>query len=267
MADAKDSVLDRAETLARRILERLGSKVDLKLASDDHGTLSPRIISDLASRIERVIESTLQLDEQGIRRIAPNRFRVLFTYEETSELSPQYIEAVGKELTPSVFEYINNRRYATLGPVEVEAGQDVFAKALIVKASFDGDNDKSPAASQPDAAASLKATEAARPMESKQICFNSADGRRYQIELKLDGAPAYIGRAAGNAVRIDDPSVSRLHCSLSLRSGGSALIADVGSVNGTSVNDKLLGRDEARPLHKGDVVGVGDFKLTVSEIS
>jgi pSer/pThr/pTyr-binding forkhead associated (FHA) protein len=101
----------------------------------------------------------------------------------------------------------------------------------------------------------------------KKLCLQSQDGRRYQIELKLEGVPAYIGRAAGNAVRIDDPSVSRLHCSLSLGGGGRVLIADVGSINGTTVNEQLLGRDEARPLQTGDVLGVGDFKLTVTEIS
>src|SRR4030095_15350237 len=149
MTDSRDTVLDKAEKIARRILERLGSKVDSKLASDDKGTLNPRVIGDLTSRIEHVIEANLRNDEQGIRRIAPNRFKVLFTYEETSKLSQQYIEAVGKELTPTVFEYINNRRYATRGPVEVEAGQDVFAKAIVVKASFDIAKGKS-AASQTD---------------------------------------------------------------------------------------------------------------------
>ena len=255
MADPKDSVLDKAESLARRILERLGSKLDSKLASANEQTLKPHVIGDLASRIEHVIESNLAEDDHGIRRVAPNRFRVLFTYEETSALSPQYIEAVGKELAATVFEYINNRRYATRGPIALEAGRDLFAKATTVKAGFEGDKNQPVSTEQP-------ATEA-----SKSVCFNSSDGRSYRVELKSEGAPAYIGRAAGNAVRIDDPSVSRLHCSLSLRSGGIVVIADVGSVNGTVVNKDLLGRDEARSLSNGDVVGVGDFKLTVSEIA
>jgi pSer/pThr/pTyr-binding forkhead associated (FHA) protein len=85
--------------------------------------------------------------------------------------------------------------------------------------------------------------------------------------VKLEGAPAYIGRAAGNAIRIDDPSISRLHCSVSLRAGGNVIIADVGSANGTYVNDRLLGADEACPLKPGDLIGVGDFKFTVSEIT
>ena len=260
MPDPKDSVLDRAESLARRILERLGSRVDNKLASKPEQTLSSLVIGDLASRIERVIESSLKEDERGIRSVAPNRFKVLFTYEETSALRQQYIEAVGKELTATVFEYINNRRYVTRGPVAVEAGQDLFAKAIVVKASFDGND------SNKDQSGASQSDPMSRAQESKHICFNSTSGQLYRIELKAEGAPAYIGRAAGNAVRIDDPSVSRLHCSLSLGNAGATLIADLGSANGTYVNEQLLGRDEARRLALGDVVGVGDFKLTVSEI-
>ena len=259
MADTKDSVLDKAESVARRILERLGSKLDIKLPSGSEHTLNSHVIGDLTSRLENAVESNLEEDEQGVRRVAPNRFKVLFTYEETSALSTQYIEAVGKELTGTVFEYINNRRYATRGPIEVEASRDLFAKATAVKASFQSEKN------QP---ASGKQTTPTTSIESlKSVCFSSSEGRSYRVELKPEGAPAYIGRVAGNAVRIDDPSVSRLHCSLSLRSGGSIVIADVGSANGTYVNDQRLGRDEARSLHRGDVVGVGDFKLTVSEIA
>lgn len=258
MADPKDSALDKAESLAKQVLERLGSKVDAKLTSGNEQNLKPHVIGDLASRIEHVVESNLEEDEHGVRRIAPNRFKVLFTYEETSALSPQYIEAVSKELTATVFEYINNRRYVTRGPIEVEAGRDLFAKATTVKASFHSDKD------QPESAAQAGPRTSAAG--SKSVCVNSADGRSYRVELKPEGAPAYIGRAAGNAVRMDDPSVSRLHCSLSLRSSGRVVIADLGSVNGTYVNGQLLGLDEARLLNTGDVIGVGDFKLTVSEI-
>lgn len=248
-------MLDRAEILARRVLERIGSKVDGKLAPRDAALASHRI-GDLASRIEQLIESSLRDDEEGTRRVAPNRFTVQFTYEETSSLSPQYIQAVGKELTATVFEYINNRRYATLAPVAVTTDRDLFAKTTVVKAGFDDG---------PHKAAQIVAV--AHAEEVRSITLVSAGGVSYQAELRATGSPAYIGRVAGNAVRIDDASVSRLHCSLSLRSGGVVVIADLGSANGTYVNDQILGRDEARTLKPGDVVGVGDLKLTVSEIS
>lgn len=258
MADPNDSVLDKAESVARRVLERLGSKVDGKLTSNEQ-TLKSQVIADISSRIERVIESSLEKDEHGIQRVAPNRFRVLFTYEETSALSPQYIEAVGKELTSTVIEYVNNRRYSTRGPIVVEAVRDLFAKAISVKTSFEVDIKQPVSAEQTSTEPGAEA--------SNRICFNSSDGRSFKVELRPEGAPGYIGRAAGNAVRIDDPSVSRLHCSLSARSGGVVVIADVGSANGTYVNAHLLGRNEARSLSTGDVVGVGDFRLTVTEIA
>ncbi len=258
MADAKDSVLDKAETVARRILERLASKVGGSVSGSEHA-LNPRVVGDLASRIEHLIESSLEEDDSGVRRVAPNRFKVRFTYEETSALSPQYIEAVGNELTVMVYEYINNRRYVTRGPIELEASRDLFAKSTTVRASFGTDQDQPPGAQN--------AVPVTNSEIAKSVLFNSSDGRSFRVELKLDGAPAYVGRAAGNAVRIDDPSVSRLHCSITLRSGGVVLVADVGSANGSYVNEQLLGRDEARTLNKGDVVGVGDFRLTVSEIA
>ena len=259
MPDPKHSVLDKAETIARRILERLGSKVDLKLSSASEHVLSPHVIGDLASRLENVVESNLQEDEQRVRRVAPNRFKVLFTYEETSGLSSQYIEAVGKELTATVSEYITNRRYLTRGPIEVEATRDLFGKTTTVKVATVNDARQAAGGSDPVPEANVGGT--------RCICFDGNEGRHFRVELKPDGAPAYIGRVAGNAMRIDDPSVSRLHCSLSIRTGGSIAIADVGSANGTYVNEQLLGPDEARSLDKGDVVGIGDFKLTVSEIT
>jgi septum formation topological specificity factor MinE len=256
MANAGDSVLDKAESLARRILERLGSKVDKKIAPADQLSLSSSQIGDLASRLEHLVDSSLKEDDRGTRRVAPNRFKVLFTYEETSKLSPQYIEAVGKELTATIFEYINNRRYATQGPVEVTAERDLFTKSTFVRATFDGD-----AKSQ-----TPQETAAAQDKDLRKASFLASDGRTYMIELRAAAAPAYVGRAAGNAITIDDENVSRLHCSLSLRSGGAVVIADVGSANGTYVNEQLLGRDEARLLKPGDVIAVGDCKLTVSGI-
>jgi hypothetical protein len=256
MPDPKDSVLDKAESLARRILERLGSKLDAKLTTDDQRAFTLRKIGDLTSRIEQLIESSLE-DDRGVRRVAPNRFTVLFTYEETSTLSAEYIQAMGNELTPLVSEYINNRRYATRGPVVVEIGRDVFAKETIVKGTFETDSSLSGKAS----------TEQAPGADSRFISLNSVDGRSYRLELKRGGAPVCVGRAAGNAIRIDDPSISRLHCSISLRASGGVIIADVGSANGTYVNDRLLGSDEASPLRPGDLIGVGDFKFTVSEIT
>jgi pSer/pThr/pTyr-binding forkhead associated (FHA) protein len=263
MADKNESVLDKAENLARRILERLGSKVDGKIGAGGQSTLSQREIGEITSRIERVIESSLRNDKDGVKRVAPNRFKVLFTYEETNRLNSQYIESLAKELKGEVFEFINNRRYESRGPILVETGADVFAKATVIRAFFEGEQE-TPLAS----AAQSRGDEAAQQARgTRAVLLNSSDGRSFRVELKSDGAPAYVGRTSGNSVRIDDSSISRLHCSLALKNNGDVIVADLGSSNGTYVNGSLLAGKEARPLNEGDVIGVGDFKLTVAEIA
>lgn len=263
MADNSDSVLDKAESLGRRILERLGSKVDAKSAAEQ--TLSPREVGELTSRIERVIEASLREDKNGVKRVAPNRYKVLFTYEETSRLNSQYIDMLAKELKAAVFEFINNRRYEVLGPIKVETGSDLFAKTTVIRPIFEGDSDAAKPA-EPPAKSSQPDPSVSRQPDARTMSLQSEDGRGFRVELKPDSAPAYIGRASTNAIRIDDSSISRLHASIARRSNGEIVIADLGSSNGTYVNGRMLAVNEARVLNPGDVIGVGDFKLTVSNI-
>ena len=105
----------------------LGSKLDSKLATSGTPALGARQISDLTRRVESAIESNLRDAETGAARLAPNRFRVLFTYEETSNLSAEYMKEVGKELTSTVREYINNRRYSRPA-IDVEVARDVLPR-------------------------------------------------------------------------------------------------------------------------------------------
>jgi hypothetical protein len=265
MADGDGSILDKAESFARRVLERLGSKVDSKLAPDKQQTLSPREVGELTSRIERMIESSLREDKRGVKRVAPNRFSVLFTYEESSRLNMQYIEALAAELKATIFEYINNRRYEIRGPLDVTTGRDLFGKATVIKVAFEDDIEAlkpAPAPAAPVAAAQPATTSAS----ARIVSLGDDAGRTHKIELKPGGAPAYIGRAAGNTLRIDDPSLSRIHCSVALRATGEVVISDLGSSNGTLVNGRPLGANEAHALNAEDVIMVGDVRLVVSDL-
>jgi FHA domain/Protein of unknown function (DUF3662) len=260
MADKNDSVLDKAEQLARRVLERLGSKVDSKLGSSTDTALSHREVSDLTSRIEKEIEANLRADRDGVKRVAPNHIRVGFTYERATQMSDAYLDALAKELKGAAYEFITNRRYTTLAPLNVEAASDLFAKSIVIKTQFDGDPEPPAGATHQTAAAS----QAAR--NERSLLLQASGGRSFRIALKASAAPATIGRTVGNAVQLDHQSVSRMHCSLTLRANGQLVIADLGSANGTTVNGQLLAATEARPLNQGDVIGVGDLRLTVAEV-
>ncbi|HVL67739.1 MAG TPA: HD domain-containing phosphohydrolase [Vicinamibacterales bacterium] len=74
-----------------------------------------------------------------------------------------------------------------------------------------------------------------------------------------DGVCLTAGRAAPCEVRVDDPSVSRRHCTLEARDG-ELHVEDLESANGTYVNDRLVRSGVARP---GDVIRLGNAMLDV----
>lgn len=71
----------------------------------------------------------------------------------------------------------------------------------------------------------------------------------------LSTAPQTIGRSANNAIVINDAEISRRHAQLTPQ-GGSFVIEDLGSTNGTFVNGVRLNRPAM--LKHGDSVEFGD---------
>lgn len=67
-----------------------------------------------------------------------------------------------------------------------------------------------------------------------------------------------IGRAPGCGVMIDDARVSKLHARV-FHSGGRWVVEDLGSTNGTLVNDQVL--ELATSLEPGDRIQVADHVL------
>jgi hypothetical protein len=268
MADEKDSILDKAETLARRMFERLGAKVDNKLGPGQQDSLSYKEVDDLIAKTERAIDASLKPDSKGTRRVAPNFFKVMFTYERALNLNRNNFSTLHRELKSAIFEYITNRRYEPAGEISVVLVRDFFEKSTAVKAAFEA---REIAANETDLLWSpepegANKSEAARVPEVCSIHLRSEDGDNYQFELKPGSQPACIGRAAGNRLRIEDSSISRVHCSFAMRSDGQIVLADLNSSNGTSLNGKSLHPNEARSIQAGDLIAVGDLTLTVVDL-
>lgn len=72
-----------------------------------------------------------------------------------------------------------------------------------------------------------------------------------------------IGRASDNHLVLDDPTVSRHHAWIKAQ-GEEFLIFDIGSANGTFVNDQQV--EQPHPLQNGDVVRFGDVELVFTKV-
>ena len=77
-------------------------------------------------------------------------------------------------------------------------------------------------------------------------------------EFALEGAMTTIGRHPDSDIFLDDVTVSRRHVEVE-RSGSGYVVRDVGSLNGTYVNQQLI--DHETEIGNGDILQVGRFKL------
>ena len=78
-------------------------------------------------------------------------------------------------------------------------------------------------------------------------------------EFPLERPSTTIGREAGHAIVLSDPSVSRTHARIELGPAGATII-DLGSTNGTMLNGQPL-RTGGAPLGDGDRIQIGTVVL------
>jgi diguanylate cyclase (GGDEF)-like protein len=91
-------------------------------------------------------------------------------------------------------------------------------------------------------------------------CFVSIYGPNLGHRWSLDRAESIIGRDAGCDVSLPIDTVSRRHCRV--RIGGNAVfLTDLGSTNGTALNDDVLAPNEEFALRSGDKIRVGSAIL------
>jgi FHA domain len=117
------------------------------------------------------------------------------------------------------------------------------------------------AAPAPDATglypASAPLPGAATP-SSPRLVVERAPGHESGMIYDLDGG-AVLGRGAQAEIRLEDPFASARHARI-YGQGNILVLEDLGSTNGTYLNEELL--DGPRPLHGGDRVRIGDSEFS-----
>ena len=93
-----------------------------------------------------------------------------------------------------------------------------------------------------------------------RVLFRDSQGRDGQVDL-TPTAPLYVGRALDCAIRTDDAMVSRKHSMIRMENGR-FFVEDLGSSNGTHVNDVRVTK---HLLNHNDVVRCGSLWLRYVE--
>jgi hypothetical protein len=76
---------------------------------------------------------------------------------------------------------------------------------------------------------------------------------------KFSTSTIKVGNLSSSQLKLDDPSVSRMHCVIEMNDG-EVSVFDLGSPQGTRVNGKKVQKSK---ITRGDVVGVGVFDLSL----
>jgi len=252
------------ERLLRRVLEGMGSVVDRRLGR----TVDPRsglTTSKLIERMKRLIDERVR-DEGAKGRIAPHHMVLKVEWGTHSEAPPEILQDLKTEVLAAAIDHINDHRYRTLAPVNVEAEVDIFTTGISVDPSF-GEFEEDLRRQDEEARAAKTGVPipgAAPPMPDIQVIarVTMQNGtREIPLIFKPGGRRLNVGRAADNELTINDASVSKIHAALLMTGEGTLLVADTGSTNGTYLNGRHIAYGESRLIEDGDVIGFGDVEV------
>ena len=94
-----------------------------------------------------------------------------------------------------------------------------------------------------------------------RLIVERAPGHTPGMEYDV-GDGAIMGRGDQAEIRLEDPFASSRHAKLTPQ-GGIVVLEDLGSTNGTYLNEELLSGPQ--PLHQGDRVRIGDSEFSYAD--
>jgi FHA domain len=252
------------ERLLRRVLEGMGDVVDRRFGR----TVEPRTgltTSKLIERMKRLIDERVR-NEGNKGRIAPHHLLLKVEWGTHSEAPPEILSDLKNEVLAAAIDHINDHRYRTLGPVDVEVEVDIFTTGISVDPTF-GEFEEDLRRQDEErraAKAGVPIPSAAPPMPDIQVIarVTQQNGtREVPLVFKPGGKRLNVGRASDNELTLNDASVSKIHAALLMTGEGSLLVADTGSTNGTYLNGRRIAYGESRVIEEGDVIGFGDVEV------
>lgn len=249
----------RLEHFARRLFERIGAAIDfaLRRGGGFEGGARADLVS-LAPLVERAIEDDLKSEDS--RLLAPNLIELRYDYETYTRMGASRREFLQRELDASVYEYIYNRRYTTLGGVQVRIAYDAFTRGLEIRTGF---GEPIPVVVPQNAPAEAHAIGQSKSGSFEVVLQIEDASLVLRTRVAIDAEPAGIGRNSANALIIDDSTVSNFHAALTLSANDNLVLADRASSNGTYVNGVALDTGGRCVVRDGDWLKFGDVEATL----
>lgn len=235
----------------------------------------------LQRRVERAMESERVRD--GDRTLVPNRYAIHLAPPDLTALRETH-PSLAADLADAALGFARGHGYhlADRPTVSLIADSTVQAGDVRVAASLDsaarpvvpGPSAKAQGAGAASRDRAKDEDEDARPrvdqtaifvvpaVESPRATLREVRPDGSTQSFVVDGRPLTIGRAPDNGLVVQDSRASRYHARIYGRQGA-LLLADLGSTNGSWVNDR---RVQEIALGEGDQIRIGDTLLIVESV-
>ena len=228
----------------------------------------------LQRRLERAMESDRTRD--GRRTVVPNRFAIHLAPADLDALRVAH-PTLAPDLADAALAYARSHSYtlAERPVVGLVADPAVGTGDVLVAATVEAVPAEARPSSEADAPGASTGNRAAAPppidrtavfvvptVAAPQATLREIRPDGSSRTVDVDGRPLTIGRAPDNGLVIHDTRASRHHARLYGRSGV-LVLADLGSTNGSWVNDRRV--DEIA-IGAGDRIRLGDTILIVEKV-
>jgi hypothetical protein len=217
---------------------------------------SPVQPAEIAKRLERAMETQQTISVRRV--IVPNLYRAFLNPQDLAAFGPIRAE-MEREMATYLAELAQERGFTMLEHPRVELAEDpavprrgIQVIAETVSAAPAPDSGGHTQIFQPPASTGAAAAPRAR------LLLAAPSGTHV---IPLESTPLTIGRGLNNDIILEDTRVSRHHAQLRYRARR-FWIADLGSTNGTYVNDEQVAE---RSLRDGDTISLGGLELTFKE--
>jgi len=242
--------------------------LESKIAGLVEGTFSRAFRSEvrpveIARKLAREMEEHKSFSLS--RQYVPNEYCVYLSPRDRERFSG-YEEALAAELTGYLLEHARRERLALTSRPVVEfqtddrLGLGEFGIQTRVVAPDPGDDQPEPVAEESGRTMVYStAGRVAEPLETRartrhETALLVVDGKR----LVVGPTGATIGRSRQCDVMLDDPNISRSHAEIRPR-GGSWVLTDLGSTNGSRLNGRRV--DGSELLKPGDEIELGTSQI------
>jgi pSer/pThr/pTyr-binding forkhead associated (FHA) protein len=196
-------------------------------------------------------------------------------WDKFSADANESLKKLETELITAAIDHINDRRYHTYAPIQLEIKPDYFTEGVKLSASFDKFAEENDVESEVNVTVpDLKHIVIPTPEEEivepeKEIFIATFVINNQPKKVNLIFSPKErkgVGRTKENDLWLEDASVSKHHAALVLGADNQLLVADTGSTNGTFVDGVRIAYGKAIALTDSDKLRFGMVDVELQRI-